>query len=146
MPRPMDAETKARALADLRAGCGVRETGRVYGVDPGTLTRWRDAEAANIAVLPTEKKQERIDLAVKVTLYVDEALDTLITHLRLARDPEWFARQDAAALATFDGVHHDKLVRVLAALQRGAAAYDVGRAGADDDGDDAAGPGDDADA
>jgi transposase-like protein len=139
----MDAETKARALADLRAGCGVRETARKYDVDHTAILKWRDADASMIATVSPEQQQARFDIAIKVTQYINEALDTLIAHLQLARDPAWFGQQDAQGLAVFDGVHHDKLVRTLAALQRAAAAAGLA-GGADGDGDSAAGPGDEA--
>ncbi len=122
MPAPLDPRIHAQALADFTTGMGVRAVARRYGISQSTASAWHgEARGTVQAVVRTQKQH---DLGGLVVDYLEEALITLTAHVRLARDQEWFMRQNAADLAIFHGVLVDKTTRILSAMQPGQGDVD----------------------
>ena len=63
--------------------------------------------------IPAAVQEKRVELGRRVATFMDEGFETLITHARLARNAEWFAKQTAESLAIYDGVLFDKIAFVL---------------------------------
>jgi len=107
-------EFKAKVLAAIAAGTSVLQASREFGVAPGTIRMWRSA-AGITPVVNAEKKR---DLGVQIGDYLSTGLETLTAQLRVFGDPNWIKEQPAGELAILHGVISDKLVRVLAGLER----------------------------
>jgi transposase-like protein len=112
-------ETKAAALASVLAGETVAATARAYGVDPGTIRRWRSQAGVDTAIVQQQKK-----VAIGEQLYglLEDYVETLRVQVRVTRDEAWIKKQDADKLAIFHGVLSDKSVRLAAALRPTDAA------------------------
>lgn len=123
MPAPLSPRLHAQVLADFMAGAGVREVERKYRISRSTASAWH-AEARAVVQTGVRTEKER-DLGGQLLDYVEESLITLTAHVRLARDPEWFKKQNAADLAIFHGVLVDKTTRILSAYQGAAERGEV---------------------
>jgi transposase-like protein len=112
-------EIKAAALASVLAGETVAATARAYGVDPGTIRRWRSQAGIDTAIVQQQKK-----VAIGERLYglLEDYVETLRVQVVVTRDEEWIKKQDADKLAIFHGVLSDKSVRLAAALRPPDAA------------------------
>lgn len=112
MPVLYDADTKARVIARVNSGETIADVSRSTHITPPTIRSW--VRAAGRPALPAET---RIDLGVKVTEFLGEALEALKAISRQFQDPEWTATQNARDLGVAAGILADKMVRVLAAIE-----------------------------
>jgi transposase-like protein len=124
MPKPINAEIKARALADFMRGMGVREVARKYTVSPETAGKWHAQFTVQTQTTP-EQKQDMGDLLLDSTR---QAVSGLTAIAQLIQRPTWLEKQDAQGIAILYGVLHDKTVRLLAAVHR-AGVDDAGGPG-----------------
>lgn len=115
MPKPVDPEVKAKAVAEVVAGRPVREVAREFGVDAGALTRWRQQVVAN--PLPTQYARTREAMIGQVFDTIYESLDGVRAIARLTADSEWIRRQDAGQLAQLAGQLYDRSTRMLHGLR-----------------------------
>lgn len=117
MKHPYPPEVKAAAVAAVMSGESVSGTARQFGVDPGTIRRWRSESGVDTAVVHQEKKRA---LGEQVYGLLEDYIETLRIQVRVTRDEPWIKRQDADKLAILHGVLSDKAVRLLAAFQPNA--------------------------
>jgi hypothetical protein len=108
------AEFKGRVLAAVVAGTSVLQIAKEFNIAPSTVRTWR-AAAGITPVVDAEKKR---DLGVQIGDYLSTGLEALTAQLRVFSDPDWIKNQPAGDLAILHGVISDKLVRVLAGLER----------------------------
>lgn len=115
MPKPIDPAIKSKAVAEVIAGRPVREVARQYGVDPGALSRWRQAVVVNPLPSPYARSRDAMIEQVFDTVY--ESLDGVRAIARLTADSDWLRRQDAGQLAQLAGQLYDRSTRMLHGLR-----------------------------
>lgn len=108
------SEFKAKVLASIVSGTSVIAAAREFGVPRSTVRTW--CQAAGLS--PMVASEKRRDIGVQIADYLSTGLDTLTAQLRVFGDPDWIKEQPAGELAILHGVISDKLVRVLAGLER----------------------------
>src|SRR3990167_5830298 len=115
-------DVKAAAISRVLAGEGAAAVGRDLNIPLTTVCGWVATVPKNqIAVV------HQRELGELVYEYTSEALAALIAQCRKAADPAWLEKQGADGLHLLHGVMADKVIRVLAAVERarpdpGAAA------------------------
>lgn len=113
-------DKKAAIIAAVRAGGSVSSVARELGVGKATVSRIKnELPATELEQIGTVKQN---NLEALIARYLEANLTTLITHAEMARDPNWFKKQNASDIAVFDGVMSDKTIRILEAA---AAAQSV---------------------
>lgn len=112
-------ETKAAALAALLAGQSVSAVAREYQIPKGTVSNWktRRAGVSDVPDAGTQKAESIGDLLVTL---LEQNIRGLIAASAVMQDPEWVKRQEASELGVFLGITHDKVVRMLEAMDRSA--------------------------
>lgn len=112
---------KAHGLALLEAGIPPETVAEILKVTERTLQRWRkDAKDKGldlthvVAKSVAEKKESEFLEALEG--YMHQAFVTFTKHLEYASDESYFKKQDPDKIATFDGIHADKVFRVLDAI------------------------------
>lgn len=117
-PREYDNETKAAVIADLLAGETVSGLARKYKIPKGTVSAWQKRAAEpireRVANSATQKGDEIADLLMRL---VEADLCGLIAIADHMTNREWLFVQDAAALGNLKGITHDKVMRMLEALE-----------------------------
>jgi transposase-like protein len=118
-------ETKAAALAALLEGQSVSAVARTYNIPKGTVSAWKQRRAATLqptasddADAATQKRDSIGDLLLTL---VETNLRGLIAASAVMQDAEWVRKQDASELGVFLGITHDKVVRMLEAMDASAA-------------------------
>lgn len=118
MGRPVDPETKGKALADLATGMGVRAVARTYGLSQGTVSKWAAGVRTSVStVVETMETIKKMSLPELCAEYLHASLEAQIAQARLFADPEWLHKQSAHDLAVLHGIHNDKVVRLLYAFR-----------------------------
>ena len=123
-------QTRARAVTEAALGEPNTTIAARYGVTEGAVRYSRAQDLP--ALFTTVSEQKRLNLGLLVAQYMGEALQTLIAHARMAREPDWFFQQDAHQIGIYTGVTHDKLGGMLKELR------DLAEPALADDGDPAA--------
>ena len=132
---PVDAETRAAAVADVLSGESVTTTAKKYGVSRRAVQMWR-----NQAGVPSHgalQTNERDYLRRRIVEHTNANLDALAAIAQHVQNPAWLLKQNAHDLAILYGVIFDKLARLAVAVAgdgpdesdggRGAAGRPVGR-------------------
>lgn len=125
MPRrTYSEEKKAAVLAALLTGQAVSKVAGDFGIPIGTVKGWKSKEIAGTEANPviTQKKAALGDMILGL---LEQELITLQAIARHAQSKEWFDEQDAADMAVFYGVMHDKAGRKIDALTRNAEFTDA---------------------
>lgn len=110
-----DIETKARAVGLMIAGSPYIEVTKTTGVPKTTLQHWFAEIGPEQYTKAREGQKSLVDLIEELAR---ENFTTLIEQSKLARNAEWFNRQNAADIAVLQGVMTDKTVRVVQQLQQ----------------------------
>lgn len=119
----MTAEQKKRAqgIALLEAGIPPGQVMDILKVTDRTVRRWvADAEKKGhdlrTVVRSVVQAKKEAQFVEALETYMEEAFVTFTEHLKHARSKEWFEKQDPDKVAVFDGVHADKVFKVLDAI------------------------------
>lgn len=116
MARTYTDETKSAVIAALLEGQSVSSVAREYDIPKGTVSKWKyQGVATQKAAVPIG------DLLLEL---LRTNVESLIAISKTTQDAEWIKKQDAAELATFFGVKHDKVVRMVEALNGAEAEGD----------------------
>jgi transposase-like protein len=119
--RQYSDETKAAVMAALLAGQSINAVAREFKIPKGTVSGWK-VKSERVVGSATQKSAE---VGEKLILLLVTELDSLIETSKVARDPTWIKKQNAADLAVFLGVKHDKVGRMLEALGKQDATDDT---------------------
>lgn len=123
-------ETRAAAVAALLAGQSVSSVAREYNIPKGTVSDWKRA-GEGVGSDPTQKEsgasESRASTIGGLLLTLLESnIRGLISASSVLRDQAWVREQGAAELATLIGVTHDKVIRMLEAMDRSSASPSPG--------------------
>jgi transposase-like protein len=112
-----DPEIRAAAIAALLAGQSVSAVAKEYKLPKGTVSNWKIREAARVSRAETQKPDGKSigDLLVEL---LEANIRGLINATSVLHDPKWLREQGAAELGTFIGITHDKVMRMLEAMDR----------------------------
>lgn len=112
------ATIKAAAIADLIAGNTVAWVATRHDLPLGTVKSWKSREVRAVvdAEVAPEVAPRRPVLAEMLLELVENKIRGLVAITKVMQDPEWIKKQDAHQLADLFGVTHDKLVRILEAM------------------------------
>lgn len=115
-----DPEIRAAAIAALLAGQSVSAVAREYKLPKGTVSNWKIREAAKVSRAETQKNDGKSigDLLLEL---LEANIRGLINAAGVMQDRQWLREQGAAELGTFIGITHDKVVRMLEAMDRSNA-------------------------
>lgn len=121
--RPLRAEhspeTRAAVVAALLAGQSVSSVAREYNLPKGTVSAWKNrTETPGVAESATQKGSQIGDLLVEL---LETNIRGLINAASVLHNAAWLADQNAAELGTFIGITHDKVIRMLEAMDRASA-------------------------
>lgn len=108
MPAKVNPDARARAVAAVLAGATVASVAREHGVSRQAVMKWRRRHTVEV---------DQAEIGALVLDYTRATFETLIQQAELAARPEWFMQQNARDVAMWGGVHLDKVVRLMAALQ-----------------------------
>lgn len=118
--RRYDAETKAAVLAALLAGQSINSVAREYDIPKGTVSGWKrkelDSGSQGVATVATQKEQEEIGSLLLQYMYA--SLKAMIAQMDVFGDRAWLHEQVASDSAVLHGVQHDKVMRMIEALNR----------------------------
>lgn len=121
MGKEYPAEVKAQVMAALLAGQSVNAASKQYRIPKGTISGWKqrgpgmfDEGVAGVAT----QKREMEEMSALLLQLVRAELKSLIAQAEHTSDKRWLNRQEAAQLATLHGVSHDKIFRLIEALDR----------------------------
>lgn len=115
-------EKRAAAEAALLAGQSVSAVAREYNLPKGTVSAWRTRrEAPGVADGATQKDGKESIGDLLLTL-LESNIRGLIAASAVLQDADWVRDQDASELGVFLGITHDKVVRMLEAMDRSVAA------------------------
>jgi transposase-like protein len=119
--RSYSEETKAAVMAALLEGQSVSSVARRYEIPKGTVSKWKHS-AGGVA---TQKGDGEPGAMGELLLdLLRSNIESLIAISRETKDPDWIKSQSASELATFFGVKHDKVIRMVEALDRSDAEGD----------------------
>lgn len=104
-------------MAALLAGQSVSSVAREYNIPKGTVSNWK-TRRQDVPADGTQKGEEIGGLLISL---LQTNIRGLISASAVLEDREWVKAQNAADLAVFLGVTHDKVVRMLEAMDRQAA-------------------------
>lgn len=119
-----DETTKTAVMAALLEGQSVSSVARDYEIPKGTVSSWKKTALAGVGGKVTQK--ENGDVGDLLLNLLRTNIESLIAISEATKDPEWIKGQDAAELGTFFGIKHDKVVRLVEALN-GASESDAER-------------------
>lgn len=117
---------KAAAVAALLAGQSVSQVAREYNIPKGTVSNWKAIAAEHGVETEVHSERTQNDAAsppgesigdLLVTL-LRENIKGLISASKVLQDDGWVRQQDASELGVFMGITHDKVVRMLEAMDR----------------------------
>lgn len=115
-------ETKAAATAALLAGQSVSQVAKEYDLPKGTVSNWK-RNGDGVHADRTQKAESGApsigDLLVTL---LETNIKGLIAASAILQDVDWVRSQDASQLGVFLGITHDKVVRMLEAMDRSVAA------------------------
>lgn len=123
MARTYTDETKSAVMAALLEGQSVSSVAKKYEIPKGTVSRWKKT-ALSEGVREERTQKEAGDIGDLLLELLRTNVESLIAISKTTQDAEWIKEQDAAELATFFGVKHDKVVRMVEALNRSDAEGD----------------------
>lgn len=126
MAREYSEETKAAVMAALLAGQSVSAVARQYNIPKGTVSAWNQRHVAplqaGVATVATQKSKSAGDAGALVGSLLLELVTAelrgLIAQAQHTADKEWLNQQEASQLAVLHGVAHDKIFRLLEAMDR----------------------------
>jgi transposase-like protein len=112
-------ETRAAAEAALLAGQSVSQVAREYSLPKGTVSNWRTS-GERVHADRTQKDDEpgKESIGDLLTTLLESNIRGLIAASAVMQDPSWLREQDASQLGVFLGITHDKVVRMLEAMDR----------------------------
>jgi transposase-like protein len=116
-------ETKGAVMAALLEGQSVSSVAKDYEIPKGTVSRWKKT-ALSEGVREERTQKEPGDIGDLLLELLRTNVESLIAISKTTQDAEWIKKQDAAELATFFGVKHDKVVRMVEALNGADAERD----------------------
>lgn len=114
-------EKRAAAEAALLAGQSVSAVAREYNLPKGTVSAWRTRrEAPGVAPSATQKDGEpgKESIGDLLITLLESNIRGLIAASAVLQDKDWVRDQDASELGVFIGITHDKVVRMLEAMDR----------------------------
>ena len=112
-------EIKAHVIAGWKSGASLNALVAAHDVPKSTVREWvKDQTRTVVAPKNAQGAMENFDLEGMAWRLVGGSFDALDAFHRLAQDPEWLRKQNAADAAVFFGVISDKLIRLLAAVKR----------------------------
>ena len=115
-----DAETKAAVLTALLAGQSVSSVAREYKIPKGTVSGWRrreiDSGSVGVATVATQK--EKLEFGELLLKYMYKSMESMISAVEVFGDKDWLRKQDASDVAVLHGIQHDKVMRMIEALDR----------------------------
>jgi transposase-like protein len=116
------ADTKAAAVAALLAGQSVSQVARQYELPKGTVSNWK---IRGTGVPPTETQKDATpsggqNIGDLLVTLLETNIKGLIAASAVLQDTDWVRSQDASELGVFIGITHDKVVRMLEAMDRSA--------------------------
>lgn len=112
--RSYDQTTKSSVMAALLEGQSVSAVAKEYDIPKGTVSNWKRSTLPGVQANRTQKDNDDVGELLMVLLRTN--IESLIAISRTTQEPDWIKKQDAAELATFFGVKHDKVVRLIDAL------------------------------
>lgn len=112
--RSYDQEVKSSVMAALLEGQSVSAVAKEYDIPKGTVSNWKRSKLPGVQSNRTQKESDDVGELLMVLLRTN--IESLIAISRTTQEPDWIKKQDAAELATFFGVKHDKVVRLIDAL------------------------------
>lgn len=121
MAREYPAEVKAQVMAALLAGQSVSAAAKAYHIPKGTVSGWKQRETEpmieGVAGVATQKG-ELEEVGNLLLRLVRAELKSLIAQAEHTGDKNWLNKQEASQLAMLHGVSHDKIFRLIEALDR----------------------------
>lgn len=114
-------DVKAAALAALLAGQSVSAVAREYNLPKGTVSDWK---RGGVGTDPTQKGEGPASASPSASIgdllltLLQENIKGLISASKVLQDDAWVRQQDASELGVFLGITHDKVVRMLEAMDR----------------------------
>ena len=116
-------ETRAAALAALLAGQSVSAVAREYNLPKGTVSNWKK-QGAGVHAHRTQKAEgeegSKKSIGDLLITLLEANIEGLIAAAAVMKDEAWVRRQGATELGTFLGITHDKVVRMLEAMDASA--------------------------
>lgn len=112
-----DPEVRAAAIAALLAGQSVSAVAKEYKLPKGTVSSWKKRTEVDRAATQKSDGKSIGDLLLEL---LEANIRGLINATSVLQDPKWLREQGAAELGTFIGITHDKVVRMLEAMDRSA--------------------------
>lgn len=122
-------EVRAAAIAALLAGQSVSAVAKEYQLPKGTVSSWRKQEAQRVESLTTQKTDDGKSIGELLVDLLTANIRGLINATSVLQDPKWLREQSAAELGTFIGITHDKVIRMLEAMDRSAPPLENSNAG-----------------
>lgn len=107
-------ELRAKVIAALAMGKGIRETAREFDIDASLVSKWWKVDETRLATLATEEKPSIGEL---IEEHLKRSFETTNAQLEVFKETEWLRRQPAGELAILYGVLMDKQFRILAAAE-----------------------------
>lgn len=111
-----DENTKAAVVAALLEGQSVSSVAKDYEIPKGTVSRWKKtALSGGVRENRTQKGPEGSigDLLMKL---LETNVRSLIAISEKTADADWLDKQSASEVSLLFGVKHDKVVRMIEAL------------------------------
>ncbi len=114
-----DETTKAAAMAALLEGQSVSSVAKEYKIPKGTVSRWKKAALTGGVREERTQKGDEGSMGDLLMELLETNVRSLIAISKATSQEDWIKEQGAAELATFFGVKHDKVVRMIEALNSG---------------------------
>lgn len=116
-----DPEIRAAAIAALLAGQSVSAVAKEYKLPKGTISNWKLRHAAKLSGDGTQKDDDAESIGDLLVKLLRANIRGLISIAGVMQDKEWLRAQGAAEVGTLGGITHDKVVRMLEAMDRSSA-------------------------
>jgi hypothetical protein len=113
-------EVRAAAIAALLAGQSVSAVAKEYELPKGTVSHWK--KQGSVPGGPKKGADDSESISDLLLALLRANLRGLINGSRVMMDDKWLRQQGAVELGTFMGITHDKVVRMLEAMDRSAPA------------------------
>lgn len=122
--REYSPEEKAAVLAALLSGQAIDYVAKKYAIPEGTIKAWKNREIKpirdGVASVATQKRDE--DIADLLMQLMRAELRGLIAIAEHATNSKWLERQGAEQIGVLKGITHDKVFRLLEALNGGGTS------------------------